>query len=513
LTGGAKALLKAWQGEALQGDPASEEVTKSLENVYFDTAELRLRQRGYAFRIRKDGTRLVQTLKSKDVGGKGIARRREWSSVVSSLEPDIEKIDDEAIREEFGDLAPGDLVPVFTTKVQRRQRLVKRAEESGQIAVIEVAFDQGEIVAGGRTQPIGEIEFELQRGRPAAIHGLMSDVLATANLRIETRSKSARGYALATGKPPAWEKAAAVVLGAEMTPLEAFCRIAQSCMDHWLANEPAVRDGRDPEGVHQMRVALRRLRSALVAFETTIPAEDRDWMTAEVKWLLQQTGPARDWDVFVGELLQPIVAVNTGDAKMAGLVEAGEVMRATSYKNLRQAIDSARYTAFVSKLGAWLEPAPGESRAGSKKSEPLEDFAAALLRRRHRKAKKDGQRFDDLAPADRHKLRISLKKLRYSVEFFQSLFGKKRGNAFLKKLKALQDGLGHLNDVAVSQRLLRDLLAEQGDAERKSDLTLAAGVVIGWYAQANLANEMQLRETWKDFASLKPFWGDPDKKG
>jgi inorganic triphosphatase YgiF len=161
LTGAAKALAKAWRGEALEGDPASEEVSKSLENVYFDTPDLRLRKLGYAFRIRKDGKRLVQTLKSKDVGGKAIARRREWSSVVTGLTPDVEKIGDKDIRHDIGELAPGDLVPIFTTKVRRRQRLVKRADDAGRISVIEVAFDQGEIIAGARSEPIGEIEFEL----------------------------------------------------------------------------------------------------------------------------------------------------------------------------------------------------------------------------------------------------------------------------------------------------------------------------------------------------------------
>ena len=212
LTGNAKALAKAWDSEPLQGDPASEEVTKSLENVYFDTENLRLRQLGYALRIRKDGARLVQTLKSKDVVGKGIARRREWSSVVRRLEPDIKKIGDESVRDEIGVLAQGELQPIFTTKVQRRQRLVKCADEAGQISVIEVAFDQGEILAAGQKEPIGEIEFELQRGQTAAIHGLIGDVLATANLTIETRSKSARGYALSTGRPPTWQKATAVTL-------------------------------------------------------------------------------------------------------------------------------------------------------------------------------------------------------------------------------------------------------------------------------------------------------------
>ena len=512
LTGAAKALAKAWRAAALQGDPASEEVTRSLENTYFDTADLRLRKLGYALRIRKDGARLIQTLKSNDSSGKGIARRREWSAVVSDLVPDIVQLGDAEVREEIGDLKIEDLAPIFTTKVRRRQRLVKHSDELGQISVIEVAFDEGEIRAKGGKQSLREIEFELQRGQTAAIHSLMSEVLAVAELRVETRSKSARGYALATGKAPAWQRASALELKAEAAPQEAFRQILGNCLSHWLANEAAALDGSDPEGVHQLRVALRRLRSALGVFGKEIASDERRWMTREVKWLLGETGPARDWDVFLGELLPPVIAAPAGVSDTAGLVEAAEDMRSASYRRMREVVASPRYTAFLTRLGAWLEHEPSQVVAAAQ-TQSLPEFARTLLHKRYRRLRKEGRQFRDLTPQARHELRISLKKLRYSAEFFRSLYGKKRVKCFLEKLKQLQDGLGHLNDVVVSQSLMKELLDQSQDPQRKAELSLAAGVIVGWYGHANLANEKKIQEAWRDFASLKPYWENLPRKG
>ena len=514
LTGAAKALAKAWRGAVLQGDPASEEVTRSLENTYFDTADLRLRKLGYAFRIRKDGTRLVQTLKSNDEGGKGLARRREWSAVVSELAPDVEQLGDATVREEIGELRAEDLKPVFTTKIRRRQRLVKHVDEAGQISVIEVAFDEGEIKAKGEKQAVREIEFELQRGQTGAIHRLISEVLASVELRVETRSKSARGYALATGKAPTWRRADPVSLTPETSPHDAFRAIVENCLAHWLANEAAAVDGSDPEGAHQLRVALRRLRSSIAVFGKDLVPADIDWLKREVKWLLGETGAARDWDVFLDELLPPVIAAPAGTADLAGLVEAAEAMRAASYDRLRAAIASQRYTAFSIRLGAWLE---AESQSGGDHSstgenQPLPAVAEVLLEKRYRKLRKQGRHFATLTPQARHELRITLKKLRYSVEFFRALYGRKRVKSFLDRAKDLQDGLGHLNDVVVSQRLLKELLDENPDPERRAGLSLAAGVVIGWYGHANLANESLIQKSWKDFAALKTYWDDLAKK-
>ena len=141
---------------------------------------------------------------------------------------------------------------------------------------------------------------------------------ALAPLRLETRSKSARGYALAAGMPPAWHKAEPPALEADATVDRAIQAILRSCLQHWCANEAAALDGSDPEGVHQMRVALRRLRSAFSVFGRLIDPAQRAWLSDEAKTIVNGLGPARDWDVFLAELLAPVRAARQDDAGLSG---------------------------------------------------------------------------------------------------------------------------------------------------------------------------------------------------
>ena len=133
---------------------------------------------------------------------------------------------------------------------------------------------------------------------------------------------------------------------------------------------------------------------------------------------------------------------------------------------------------------------------------PIAAFGARLLEKRHRLALSRGQGVADLPVAERHELRIVLKKLRYSIEFFASLFDKKAILPFLDRLKALQNDLGHLNDLAVAETLLRDLVTDPGTG----DIGGAAGVVVGWHERGVVDLESDLVRDWKAFAKSSPFW-------
>ena len=139
-------------------------------------------------------------------------------------------------------------------------------DQKGRESLIEAALDPGTIETRGDRMPIAEIELELLEGSPEALYNLALELDKLAPLRIETRSKSALGYALANGDAPAWYKAATLTLKPNATVDEAFREVLRSCVQHWSANEAAALDGRDPEGVHQLRVAIRRLRSAFSIF-------------------------------------------------------------------------------------------------------------------------------------------------------------------------------------------------------------------------------------------------------
>jgi CHAD domain-containing protein len=199
------------------------------------------------------------------------------------------------------------------------------------------------------------------------------------------------------------------------------------------------------------------------------------------------------------------------EPSLAALRLAAEEARARGYVRARAAIQSQRATLLVLKLGAWLEERSWRrqhlSEDGARFFEPLEALAAELLGKRHKQARKRGAGFANLAPEPRHELRISLKKLRYASEFFRSLYEgeAKRLARYLKQLAALQDALGHANDVATAKSLVHRLEAEAG-TELPHEARVGGGLVVGWHARGLLDGEADLVRSWDEFAAAKPFW-------
>jgi len=507
LRGEAKALHAAFAGPAIGGKATGRGTSRSLENVYYDTPDQRLRSRGLAFRVRKDGRRYVQALKSNDTGGM-VSYRGEWQAPLSSAEPDLDLLPTGASELLDGVVAPDELRSLFTTRVRRQTRRLEVPGRNGHPSLVEAALDVGAIEANGSSQPIAEIELELLDGSSAALYDLALELDALSPLHVETRSKSVRGYALARGEPPAWHKAEPLALRPRATVDEAIGAILRACLEHWCANEAAALDGRDPEGVHQMRVALRRLRSALSMFGRLIAPERRDWLGGEAKRIIGGLGPARDWDVFLTESLAPALAARPDDDRLLALRAAAETARAEGYETARAAVGAPAYTRFLLQLGRWIEVRGWREDATDKGAawleRPVVAFADRLLAKRHRKALKRGRDFAHLEPEQRHRLRIALKKLRYATEFFASLYRKKRAGPYLADLKHLQDALGHLNDVAVAERLTGQLVERAGT--KRQDLAVASGLVLGWLARGAAEVEPEIRDAWQDFAARKPFW-------
>ncbi|WP_420347347.1 CHAD domain-containing protein [Pelagibius sp.] len=511
LTAEPAVLERLWQAPQLSGGQESAPKTKNLENVYYDTADLRLRKRGLAFRIRRDGERFIQTVKSGDAEAAGLFSRSEWEGLVPSLEPQPDIVDDPNIRAALGLILPGELRPVFTTRVHREVQQVNGTDSLGRLKIIEAAFDRGQIEAAGTVQPLAEIELELVEGSPRALFDLALSLQDIAPTQLETRSKSARGYALATGRRPAWHRAKPLALKPGMKADDALAAIFESCLLHWTANEAAALDGSDPEGVHQLRVGLRRFRSALSVFSELLPPEHCSRLNEEARWILGALGPARDWDVFLADLLAPLELNREGDKDLAVLRKAVTERRAEAYVQVRHALSDPRYTRFILQLGGWLEDrawhcADLTPAQAVWLDQPLITLADKLLSKRHGKTLKLGRRFAKLSIEQRHRVRIGMKKLRYTTEFFRDLYPQKKAAPYIKAMRNLQESLGHLNDVAVAEDLLADLTRPQAGRRRPAGLEQAAGKVIGWYAHGVTQFEPEMRATWKAFARTKPFW-------
>jgi inorganic triphosphatase YgiF len=477
-------------------------VKKRLESVYFDTPARDLHRRSLALRVRRSGHSFVQTLKSGEGGA--VMDRGEWETPVPSLSPDIPRLTLSAPGAVASSIPADSLEPVFTSKINRELRIVEGA--GGMPGRVEVALDQGVVEGAGRSVPVSEIELELLEGPTEALYSLALALNELAPVRVEPRSKSARGYDLIAEGPPAWRKAGVVALARDMTVDDALAAVARHCLDHLVANEAAAMDGRDAEGVHQMRVALRRLRSAIAVFDAVIPADQLDWLREETARLADGLGAARDWDVFLAETLAPVEAVRPADAPLREVRAAAEAMRAGAYETARAAIADRRTATLVLRLGAWIEgrgwrpgtPAPGLV------AEPIAHLAEGLLERRHAAVLKRGRRFARLGAAKRHKVRIALKKLRYAAEFFRELYEGRRAKPYLSRLSHIQDSMGLANDLAVAERLVARLAeAPAGDAVLAAR---GAGTVIGWQAHAAKALEPSLVRDWKGFSAARPFW-------
>jgi len=547
LTADEPALKSIMAAAAITARAVGKPRTRQLESVYYDTPDLRLKRRRIALRVRRSGRSWIQTLKTD---GDGVTRD-EWEAPVAGAQPDLGAIAAPEARARLGLILPEELTAVFATRVTRRTRVIEIGGESADrprtvngtgtadasmagggmadgvaanggaaeaasaavpAARIEVAFDVGRVVAGEKEAPVAEIELELIHGPSSALWRLARELHDIAPLHVERSSKAARGYRLAGDAGPDWHKAGKLALDPGASVDDALTAILKHCFGHWMANEEAARDGSHPEGVHQMRVALRRLRSALTLYEPVLPAGRLAHLKAELKWVAGGLGPARDWDVFLDELVGPLDEPLPDEAPaLAAVRDAAAGARAAGYERARAVIAEPRYTALVLELGEWIEgrgwrddlarAADAESLAAL--ATPMTELADRLLAKRHKKVLKLGRHFERLSPEARHRLRIACKKLRYAAEFWRSLYKRKKAQAFVGALAGLQDDLGHLNDVATA----RSLLAGLGEA-RPDDAMLArgAGLVVAWHARGAAEAEPRLARDWRDFAESKPFW-------
>ncbi|MDP6706474.1 MAG: CYTH and CHAD domain-containing protein [Alphaproteobacteria bacterium] len=504
-----KDLDRLRQSETVQRLSTDEPSEKRLTSIYYDTDEKRLMRRGLSFRVRSDGRRFIQTVKSSGSNIGGLSKRGEWEIDVDSLEPRPELVPDPAVRARIGLVLPGGLKPLFETRIDRREIV---AHEPQGDSLISLALDSGEVRAGSRTRPISEIEFELVRGQNASLYRMALEVLDVVPLRIEPRSKAARGYVLVSGEAAEWRKAEPLSLHKRETVEGAMNRIFQSCVGHWSDNQAAVLDGGEPEAVHQFRVGLRRFRSALVVFARVLPTSQTPWLRDEARWTIRETGPARDWDVFIDELLAPVVEACPDDASLVMLRQRAELERRSAYARVHALLRSERYTRFMLQLGAWLETQGWQDhvvpRQRADLAQPISGFAARLLAKRHKRALKLGKNFAGLTTDERHAVRIALKKLRYASEFFATLFPAKRVAPYLESLRDMQNDLGHLNDVATAERLLGGICPRHADP----GLARACGLVIGWYARMVRENEGTSLRDWSAFRDSAVFWSKARKR-
>jgi CHAD domain-containing protein len=353
---------------------------------------------------------------------------------------------------------------------------------------------------------ICEAELELKSGSAAALFDLAHDLIAEVPFRLDPHAKSDRGFALAARREGQSVRARPATLAPAMSVETAFKLIADGCLRHAALNEECALLGRDPEGVHQMRVALRRLRSAFGLFGDVLPA-DAGPLNDELRWIAGELGQARDWDVFVSAVLAPLRAQIADDPSLERFAALAEGCRKAGYQRAREAVLSRRYTEAKLWLGGWLvSPWDRHSRSATG---PIAPFADALLERRAHKLIKTGRDHAGMSPDELHRLRILAKRMRYAAEFFTGLYRQKTAKKYVQSLARVQDVLGVLNDSSVGVRLLSQAGERAGRAAEEPWFARAGALVKGWYASQTDRELRHLSAAWNALTDQRKFWSKP----
>ena len=464
---------------------------RTIDNVYYDTADGRLRRAGTALRFRRDGTRRLQTLKADTSGAGGFSARTEWEMPAPGGRLDVSAFPREEVLAATGlDLArlAAGLRPMFKTRFTRRSATVA----AGGATRAEVCVDRGYVAAGKRREEIGEVELELKAGEPAALLRYAAGIAKPLGLSLEFESKAERGYRVAAGTafppPRKWRRPR---LGELATPGEAFRGMFAAALSQAGANARGVAHGDDPEYLHQMRVGLRRLRSALLAFRDLVPKKAAKPIVRRLRALMPPLGTARDWDVFCEGLVRQGMQEPERAAALAPLLARARARRTAARRSARRVAESPVLQAFLLRALRWVDGGAWQAAEGS-----LGEFAAAALERLHRKARQQAKGIDWGDAERRHRLRIRMKRLRYACDFFSASFPGAAAQPYIKRLAALQDVLGDLNDIAVARRLLAELRAPATHTRR----ALAA---------RERALVTSLGAAWAAFEKRRPFWAPP----
>lgn len=449
-----------------------------VRTTYFDTAGGDLAAAGFTLCIREQAGDRLQILEAPGAPP-GLFVLPEWRRDIAGDQPVLD--DSMPVPALLGTRAQ-DLAPIFALSTRRRLWTLARDGAS-----IRLALDQGEMTADGRRATLCSLGLDLLDGPAAALFSLARQLDGIAPLRLGLLDEAGCGFLL-RGPLQRMHRAAPVVLTRDMTAGDSFRQIAAACLRQFRLNEPLI-DRANPEAVHQARVALRRLRSALSIFRPVLQDGTAGRLAEESRWLAAMLGQARDLDV--------LRARCETDALLARI----EPAREAAYARARAALASRRARLLMIDLAEYLAIGPWQAQPSASESRDMatREFAAAALDRLRRKVRKGGADLAELPDEARHEVRKDAKKLRYAAEFFAPLFAekrrKRRAARFLDTLEALQDRMGALNDLVTAPEVIARLglqddpaaTALAGDADKRALIEAAA-------------------EAHDAFADAKRFW-------
>ena len=468
--------------------------TKQLVDTYYDTEDWRFYRAGYALRVRRGGKSVEATMKSLAAPEDGgLKRRREISEPLRSggLKPlttahgpvgerlrllagmqDLRRLFEVCTRRKTFELRPeadkpdslsGEVVVGPEGDIRRKEDDSVSAEEvtvdalggihrrDGGAVLAEVSLDESEFSGDGERASLNRIEVEVvdaDAGSYGGVAGFVDGMRGTLGLRPTEASKFGIGLSVAGLSPAVAPDFGPTEIDGSMLADEVAFAILRRHFASMLAHEPAVRLGEDPEELHDMRVATRRLRAALKLYKETLPKRAERY-ERDLRFFAGALGDVRDLDVH----LERLAGEASGNGEILNEVfVALEERRTEARRRMLEALDSNRYERFVASFSGTLRRGRSPSPTG-----PILEAAPDLVRRRYKKVRKDARTLTgDSPPEDFHDLRKKGKRLRYALEPLQVLYGKP-AEGLVELLKAVQDNLGDHQDLIVAAALMREL--------------------------------------------------------
>jgi adenylate cyclase len=467
---------------ALQRHPllakAATREQQHLVSIYYDTGRLALRRAGILLRLRKQGNSWQQTIKRQDDSDSGLTRRPEWQAPYLN-HFDFSHVDDAALRDWLQrDKIVRRIAAMFETNIRRTVWQLNPDPGSR----ILVKLDRGWIASNGRRDTISELELQLLAGSVDSLYALALELAQVHALPPLLLSKAERGYRLFLDTPPAPVKAGDVPIDAADSPLATFRLIALDCLSHLQLNHHGAVRSDDPEFVHQMRVATRRLRAAMRMFGPVLPASFAEQLVPPMRELMQALGQARDLDVLMAEIVTPVSKALPDEPRLTDLASAITIRLYAARSAIRHTLRQPAYGQLLLTATSLLQRTPFvEAPGGTGEAPSLLEFADRRLRRLLKKILELAAAARPESPPSLHELRIGIKRLRYAIEFFGPMIPGKSGAAVVKRLAGLQEELGQLNDLASAGTLLMVC------AGRDPHLREAVTLIGGWHSQRHAA--------------------------
>lgn len=581
--------------QALQADiEARGGAVQRMQARYFDTPAGHLARAGLSLRLRQEGRRWVQTLKWTDE--RGAAARWEHEVALPAAAGQAPEVDPArhagtpagealarclaAAAREAGDQATNQATNNATNKAAAQavnegaakgaggddgaeghaERGADRGAPQGADAAatatlverhrtevrrwactltpdartrIALSMDVGEQRAGDRHAPIREAELELQQGPPAALADACAEWIARHGLLLASRSKAAQGEQLGSGAARPVVKAGASSVRPGQSGAALLRAVVADCLAHIAPNADAVAAGSaDADHLHQTRVGLRRLRTALRDLSPLHPAAGLASWEPALAATFRALGEVRDRQAVIDALAPELAEAGIPqppwqrgdrgpDAATAVREPAFQTALATLQVYAAAPADDAAGRSQDEVDGADEPPGQakrkGDSKGGGKgKGKRLQegqshpagprvldaDAARQQVRKRlrqlHRQVRHDGARFRDLPVEQQHRVRKRLKRMRYLAEFMQPLFDAQQVDAYLAVMRPAQDELGRHNDLAVACSLL--------DRQRLRDGDPAARATAKWLARQLEKTDRRSQKALRGLDDAPRFW-------